>query len=75
MAAEAELPPYFYTLGEIGSKGKMDLPKRSQLIAALQNKGYQATVTHINPQAIKTNADIHTCIAIAKLLEPVNRRI
>ncbi len=75
MAAEAELPPYFYTLGEIGSKGKMDIPKRSQLIAALQSQKYQATVTHINPQAIKTNADIHTCIAIAKLLDPVNRRI
>ncbi|MGF1539681.1 MAG: tRNA (guanine-N1)-methyltransferase [Pleurocapsa sp.] len=72
MAAEAELPPYFYTLGEIGNKGKMDLPKRSQLIIALQNKGYQATVTHINPQAIKTNADIHTCIAIAKSLNSIN---
>jgi tRNA (guanine26-N2/guanine27-N2)-dimethyltransferase len=66
MAVEAELPPYFYTLGEIGNRGKMDIPKRSQLIAALQTEGYRASITHINSQAIKTDADIHTCIAIAR---------
>ena len=69
MLAEAEFPPYFYTLGEIGTRGKIDIPKRSHLITGLQNKGYQATVTHINPQAIKTNASLNTCIAVAQLLQ------
>ena len=65
MAGEINLPPYFYTLREIGSRGKLDLPKRSHLIQALQDRGYQAAATHINSQGIKTNADINTCIAIA----------
>ncbi len=62
MIAENDFPPYFYTLREIGKRGKLDLKARSHLIQALQNNGYQAAPTHINPQAIKTNADIQTCI-------------
>ncbi|VEP16885.1 N2,N2-dimethylguanosine tRNA methyltransferase [Hyella patelloides LEGE 07179] len=68
MIAEADLPPYFFTLREIGKRGKLDLPQRSLIIQALQNRGYQASATHINPEAIKTNADIHHCIAIVKEL-------
>ncbi len=66
MINESEFPPYFYTLGEIGRRGKIDIPKRSQLIEALQNQGFSATNTHINPQAIKTNATLKQCIEIAK---------
>lgn len=72
MAAENDFPPYFYTLREIGKRGKLDLPKRSHLIQALQDNGYQAALTHINPQAIKTNANIHTCIAIARQINTVS---
>lgn len=68
MESEAELPPYFFTLQEIGKRGKLDLPKRSLIIAALQDRGYRASATHINAEAIKTDADIHTCMAIAKAL-------
>jgi len=63
---EAELPPYFYTLGEIGRRGKMDIPKRDRLIQGLQQQGYQATATHINPEGIKTDANLTTCIEIAR---------
>lgn len=66
MVAEADLPPYFYTLAEIGSRGKLDLPKRDHLIMALKSAGYQASTTHINAQAIKTDADLYTCIKLAK---------
>ncbi|MBE9047707.1 tRNA (guanine-N1)-methyltransferase [Pleurocapsales cyanobacterium LEGE 10410] len=66
MKHEIDLPPYFYTLQEIGRRGKLDLPKRSHLIAALQKQGYQAAATHIDPQGIKTNASLESCIAIAK---------
>ena len=69
MTAEIDFPPYFYTLREIGKRGKLDLPKRGHLIQALQKKGYQASVTHINSQAIKTNADINTCIAVARSIK------
>lgn len=65
MAQEAELPPYFYTLGEIGRRGQIDIPRRSHLIQALQALGHRATATHINPQAIKTEANLPTCIDVA----------
>lgn len=62
MSAEADLPPYFYPLAEIGRRGHLDIPKREYLIQALCDRGYQASATHIKADAIKTNADIHTCI-------------
>lgn len=69
MVAEAEMPPYFYTLREIGHRGKLDLPQRSSLIATLQAWGYQACSTAIAAQAIKTNADLQTCIRAAKSIQ------
>lgn len=65
MQGEIEFPPYFYTLREIGHRGKLDLPQRSHLIQALQEEGYQAAATHIEAQAIKTNASMDVVIAIA----------
>ncbi|MEB3292612.1 MAG: hypothetical protein VKJ24_05595 [Synechococcales bacterium] len=67
-SAEAELPPYLFPLGEIGRRGKLDIPKRDRLIQALQAEGFEATATHIDSQAIKTNATLADCIAIAKAL-------
>jgi tRNA (guanine26-N2/guanine27-N2)-dimethyltransferase len=66
MQGEINFPPYFYTLGEIGNRGKLDLPKRSHLILALQDQGYQAAATHISPAGIKTNAQMEDIMAIAK---------
>ena len=68
MQGEANLPPYFYTLSEIGRRGKLDLPKRDHLIPALRSQGYHTSLTHINPQAIKTDADLPTCIQVARNL-------
>ncbi|MDJ0582940.1 tRNA (guanine-N1)-methyltransferase [Crocosphaera sp.] len=72
MINESNFPPYFYTLGEIGRRGKLDIPKRSQLITALENKGFSATITHINSQAIKTNATLKQCLEIAEKLSNNN---
>jgi tRNA (guanine26-N2/guanine27-N2)-dimethyltransferase len=66
MAGEADFPPYFYTLGEIGRRGKIDIPPRSHLITTLKNRGDRATITHLDPQAIKTDASLATCIEVAR---------
>lgn len=66
MIAEAEMPPYFYPLGEIGRRGKLDLPKCADLIQTLQTWGYRASVTHLDRQAIKTDADMPTCVRAAQ---------
>ncbi|NEP16356.1 MAG: tRNA (guanine-N1)-methyltransferase [Leptolyngbya sp. SIO4C1] len=68
MWAEAELPPYYYPLAELGRRGRMDIPPRDRLIQALCDRGYQATRTHLDAQAIKTTAPIATCIATARAL-------
>jgi tRNA (guanine26-N2/guanine27-N2)-dimethyltransferase len=66
MQVESSLPPYFYTLREIGRRGKLDLPSRAGLIAALQSWGYAAAPTHIDPQAIKTTASFSVCVDAAR---------
>lgn len=68
MQAEADLPPYHYPLAEIGRRGKMDIPPRQRLIERLQTEGFTATRTHINSQAIKTNAPMDRCIQLARQL-------
>jgi tRNA (guanine26-N2/guanine27-N2)-dimethyltransferase len=68
MQAENLLSPYYYPLGEIGRRGKIDLPKRDRLIQALSAAGYQASPTHLDPEAFKTNAPFPDCVAIAQTL-------
>jgi tRNA (guanine26-N2/guanine27-N2)-dimethyltransferase len=68
MAAETPFPPYFFTLAEIGRRTKIDIPKRDRLIAALQDRGYAAAMTHLNPQALKTTASFQTCLTVAQTL-------
>jgi tRNA (guanine26-N2/guanine27-N2)-dimethyltransferase len=66
MIGEIDFLPYHYTLGEIGRRGKMDLPKRDRALSLIIAQGYRATPTHLNPQAIKTNASLATCIKILR---------
>ncbi len=70
MAGEADLPPYYYPLGAIGRFGHMDIPNRDRLISALRCRGYRAAITHVDPQAVKTNAGFGDCVAIARSCNP-----
>jgi len=65
MQAEAELPPYYYPLAEIGRRGKIDIPPRQALLDQLKQAGFTATQTHISAQAIKTDAPMATCVQLA----------
>lgn len=66
MRLEAAMPPYFYSLGNIGRLGQMDIPPRERLIKALQERGFEATPTHVDRQAIKTTATLAECIEVAR---------
>ena len=68
MAQEATMPPYYYPLAEIGRRGQMDIPPRDRLIGALNHSRYRATRTHLDTQALKTDAPLATCIEIARSL-------
>lgn len=70
MVKEAAMPPYYYPLAEIGRRGQMDTPSRDRLIDALCAGNYRATRTHLDTQAIKTDAPLATCIDAAKSLAP-----
>jgi tRNA (guanine26-N2/guanine27-N2)-dimethyltransferase len=65
---ESDLPPYYFPLGEIGRRGKLDLPKRDRLLESLQNQGFTACETHLSPTAIKTNASIGQIVKTARSL-------
>ncbi|MFB6276378.1 MAG: tRNA (guanine-N1)-methyltransferase [Halothece sp.] len=68
MAQEADFPPYFYSLKNIGKTGKLNLPKRDALIRKLQEQGYRACTTHLHSEAIKTDASFTACIETAKAM-------
>lgn len=70
MQAEADLPPYYFTLPEIGRHGQMDIPRREMLMLALRDRGFRVSHTHLEAQAIKTDATIADCIAAAKTVSP-----
>ncbi|HEY9762247.1 MAG TPA: tRNA (guanine-N1)-methyltransferase [Trichocoleus sp.] len=66
MQAESDMPPYYFPLGEIGRLGQMDIPRREVLIQALCDRNFRATLTHLNWEAIKTDATMAECIEIAR---------
>ncbi|PZV06519.1 MAG: tRNA (guanine-N1)-methyltransferase [Leptolyngbya sp.] len=66
MTQEIDLPPYYYSLGEIGRRGQMDIPNRDRLIAALHAQGHRAVVPSMDWQGIKTDAAFGDCVSIAK---------
>ncbi|ERN42060.1 N2,N2-dimethylguanosine tRNA methyltransferase [Rubidibacter lacunae KORDI 51-2] len=68
MIAEADCPPWFFPLGEIGKRGRIDLPKRDRLLAALRDRGYRAATACVDTQAIKTDADMQVCVEVARSL-------
>ena len=68
MESENDLPPYFFPLKEIGYRGKLDLPPMERLLQEIQAQGFQASRTHIQAQAIKTNAPMQDILAIARSL-------
>ena len=64
MEEEAELPPYFYKLGVLGKRFNGDIPPRDELIRRLRQCGYVAGRSHLDSQAIKTEASLETCISV-----------
>ncbi|PPT04923.1 tRNA N2N2-dimethyl(Guanine26-N2)-methyltransferase [Geitlerinema sp. FC II] len=64
MEEEAELPPYFYKLGVLGKRFNGDIPPRDELIQRLRQCGYRTGRTHLESQAIKTEASLETCVSV-----------
>ena len=68
MQSEANMPPYFYPLAEIGRRARIDIPPRRTLINELTKAGFKASATHLSAQAIKTDAPLVDCLDLARQL-------
>lgn len=66
LRSEVGMPPYFYTLGEVGRRGKMDIPKREHLQRSLTAAGYRFSLTHIDSEGFKTDATLQTCLDLVR---------
>ncbi len=49
-------PPFYYMLDDICSRLRTKMPKISDVIATLRERGYFATRTHLEPLGVKTTA-------------------
>ena len=56
---ESDLPPTYFTLDEIASKMKVAPLKLEKIIEKLQNQGYHASPTSLNPTGFRTNCPIN----------------
>ena len=55
---ESELPPTYYTLDEIASKMKISPPSLEKTIQKLEDNGFQASPTSLDPTGFRTDATI-----------------
>lgn len=58
LAAEADAPPFWIDPGSLRRVLGTDMPKRDALMERLRGAGFVATTTHIDPQGIRTDADL-----------------
>eukprot|EP00899_Mesostigma_viride_P014320 jgi/Mesvir1/2288/Mv19326-RA.1 len=64
--ADTDLKPGYVWLKELSSKGRLSkVTHRGDLIEALRKEGFKACRSHIEPNVIKTNAPVSTCIQVA----------
>jgi len=61
---EAEMPPTYYTLDEIASKMQMAPLKMKNAIKILQDGGFLASPTSLNPTGFRTNCRIDKIIKL-----------
>ncbi|WP_281167005.1 hypothetical protein [Baaleninema simplex] len=69
MEEEAELQPYFYKLGTLDTRSNGDISTRDELIHWLRHFGDRTGRTHLDSQAIKTEASLkHSSIIYSAML-------
>ncbi|KAL8135395.1 uncharacterized protein LOC141713303 [Apium graveolens] len=59
----------YIKLDEVSSRGKINTPPIRSMLSSLQKKGYSASRSHIESNAIKTNCPMSMCIVMAEELQ------
>lgn len=63
---EAQAPPGFYDANLLASELKISTPPLSKIMASLIEHGHQASRTHFNPNAFKTDSNFEDVVEIFK---------
>ena len=66
LASECGKPVSFYVIDNISSRLKLDVPPIGKVLEKLQHLGYESSLTHFHPKAIKTNAPIGVLYSVVK---------
>jgi len=61
---EIDMPPSYYTLDEIARRKRSAPISLAKIIDKIQQAGYKASITSLNPSAFKTNARIDEILSI-----------
>ena len=61
---EIDMPPSYYTLDEIAHRKRSAPISLAKIIDKIQQAGYKASITSMNPSAFKTNARIDEILSI-----------
>ena len=64
LMSEFDKPLSFYVLDRISSRLRCDVPAIGKVLQRLQDLGYDSSLTHFHPKAIKTNAPLEVISAI-----------
>lgn len=65
---EAEIITPFYDIHELCSKHKLQVPKRSDVIEALEDTGYPVSRTHFSDTGLRTDAPLDDILKILRQL-------
>jgi tRNA (guanine26-N2/guanine27-N2)-dimethyltransferase len=66
LISESDKPPTYYVLDNICSRLKRDVPPISKIIETLTSMGYESSLTHFHPKAIKTSAPLDVLTKVVK---------
>jgi tRNA (guanine26-N2/guanine27-N2)-dimethyltransferase len=66
--SEAEMITPFYDIHELCSKHKLQVPKRVDVIEALEDTGYPVSRTHFSDTGLRTDAPLDDVLNILKQL-------
>jgi tRNA (guanine26-N2/guanine27-N2)-dimethyltransferase len=61
---ECDKSPTFYIIDKICSKLKRDVPPVAKVLERLLDRGYESSLTHFHPKAIKTAAPLDLLMEI-----------
>ena len=68
LASEAPGPPLYYSLPRLCDAVGISIPPTRELVSALRSRGWWASRTHFDPQAVRTDAPVEEVVEAIRAL-------